>query len=84
MNERGLSPAVSATTANQDAHGMESAARAVRLDASALAGAAAVVSVAVMLLLGAFGAVGVYGGAVAATEQWHPFFEPTAVGTVGA
>jgi phosphotransferase system glucose/maltose/N-acetylglucosamine-specific IIC component len=35
-----------------------------------------------MLLLGVFGAIGVYEGAVAMMEQWHLFFEPTVVGTV--
>ncbi|WP_254524947.1 hypothetical protein [Natrinema caseinilyticum] len=52
------------------------------LDALALAGAAAVVSAVVMLLLGVFGAIGVYEGAVEMMEQWHLFFEPTVVGTV--
>lgn len=54
---------------------------ATALDALALAGAAALVSAAVMLLLGAFGAVGVYEGAVEMMQQWHLFFEPTVVGT---
>jgi len=54
----------------------------MQLDALALAGAAAVVSAIVMLLLGVFGAVGVYESAVAMMEQWHLFFEPTIVGTV--
>jgi hypothetical protein len=52
------------------------------LDALALAGATAIVSAIAMLLLGVFGAVGVYEGAVEAMEQWHLFFEPTIVGTL--
>jgi len=61
---------------------MDSTGRVMQLDALALAGAAAVVSAIVMLLLGVFGAVGVYESAVAMMEQWHLFFEPTIVGTV--
>jgi hypothetical protein len=52
------------------------------LNPLALGEAAAVVSAAVMLLLGVFGAIGVYEGAVAMMEQWHLFFAPTVVGTV--
>lgn len=52
------------------------------LNANALAAAGAVVAAVVMLLLGVFGAVGVYEGAVRMMEQWHLFFEPTVVGTV--
>jgi putative effector of murein hydrolase LrgA (UPF0299 family) len=55
----------------------------MHLDALALAGAAAIVSAVVMLLLGVFGAIGVYEGAVAMMEQWHLFFTPTVVGTIG-
>ena len=36
----------------------------------------------VMLLLGIFGAIGVYEGAVQMMEQWHLFFEPTVGGTI--
>ncbi|WP_232700656.1 hypothetical protein [Halobacterium wangiae] len=54
----------------------------MHLDALALAGAAAVVSAVGMLLLGVFGAIGIYEGAVAMMEQWHLFFEPTVIGTV--
>lgn len=54
----------------------------MRLDELALAGAAAGVSACVMLLLGVFGAIGVYEGAVEAMQQWHLFFEPTVVGTL--
>ena len=70
------------TTTNQDAYEMDSSGRMMRLDALALAEAAAVVSAVVMLLLGVFGAIGVYEGAVAMMGQWHLFFEPTVVGTV--
>lgn len=73
---------MSTTTTTQDAYGTEATAEAMHLDALALAGAAAVVSAVVMLLLGVFGAIGVYEGAVAMMEQWHLFFEPTVVGTL--
>ncbi|WP_265112055.1 hypothetical protein [Halosolutus halophilus] len=73
---------MSTDTTNQDAYEMDSTASGMRLDALALAGAAAVLSAVVMLLLGVFGATGVYEGAVEAMEQWHLFFEPTVVGTV--
>jgi len=53
-----------------------------RRNSLALAGTAAVVSAVAMLLLGVFGTIGVYEGAVEAMEQWHLFFEPTIVGTV--
>ena len=71
-----------ATTTNQDPYEMDSTGHVKNLDAPALAGAAAVISAVVMLLFGAFGAIGVYEGAVAMMEQWHLFFEPTVVGTV--
>lgn len=70
------------TTTNQSAYGKTSTGGATHLDALALAGAAAVVSAVVMLVLGVFGAIGVYESAVTAMQQWHLFFEPTAVGTV--
>ncbi len=73
---------MSTTTTNQDVYEMDSTSRVMYLDALALAGAAAVVSAVVMLLLGVFGAIGVYEGAVEMMEQWHLFFEPTVVGTV--
>ncbi|MFC6993766.1 hypothetical protein ACFQH3_19840 [Haladaptatus sp. GCM10025707] len=73
---------MSTTTTTQAAYGTDVTAEAMRLDALALAAAAAVVSAVVMLLLGVFGAIGVYEGAVAMMEQWHLFFEPTVVGTV--
>ncbi len=73
---------MSTTTTNQDAYDTESTADVMYLDVLALGGAAAVVSAVVMLLLGVFGAIGVYEGAVKMMEQWHLFFEPTVVGTV--
>lgn len=73
---------MSTTTTNQDAYETDSTTNVMHLDSVALAGAAAVVSAIAMLLLGVFGAVGVYEGAVEAMEQWHLFFEPTLVGTV--
>lgn len=73
---------MSTTTTNEDAYEMESTSSVMHLDSLALAGAAAVVSTVAMLLLGVFGAVGVYVGAVEAMEQWHLFFEPTVVGTL--
>ena len=73
---------MSTTTKNHDAYEMESSTSVMRLDELALASAAAVVSAVVMLLLGVFGAIGVYEGAVEAMQQWHLFFEPTVVGTV--
>lgn len=73
---------MSTTITHQDTYDPESTTSVMRLNALALAGAAAVVSAIVMLLLGVFGAIGVYEGAVEAMEQWHLFFEPTVVGTV--
>lgn len=52
------------------------------IDAHALATAAAIVSAAVMLVLGVFGAVGIYEGAVEMMMRWHLFFSPTVIGTV--
>jgi len=82
MKESDVSLVMNTTTTNQDTYETESTTSVMHLDALALAGAAAVVSAIVMLLLGVFGAVGVYEGAVEAMEQWHLFFEPTVVGTV--
>lgn len=73
---------MSTTTTNEGAYETESSVSVMHLDALALASAAAVVSALVMVLLGVFGAVGVYEGGVEAMEQWHLFFEPTIVGTV--
>jgi uncharacterized membrane protein len=52
------------------------------IDALSFAGAAAVVSGLVMVILGVLGSVGVYEGGVEMMEAWHLFFEPTLVGTV--
>ena len=71
------------TTTSNTVNRTDRAEDAVReLNAIALGASGAVVAAAVMLLLGVFGAVGVYEGAVAMMEQWHLFFEPTVVGTV--
>lgn len=51
-----------------------------RLDATAFASSAAVIAAVVMLLLGIFGNLGVYAGAVDMMEQWHLFFDLSAVG----
>lgn len=53
-----------------------------QLDPTALAAAAAILSAAVMLLLGIFGRVGIYVGALEMMEQWHLFFRPTVGGTL--
>ena len=71
-----------ATTTDQTTYAGEQTTETLHLDAMAFAGTAALVSAAVMLVLGVFGAIGVYEGAVEMMEQWHLFFEPTAVGTL--
>jgi len=53
-----------------------------RLDPLPFAAAAATVAAVIMLLLGLFGAIGVYEGGVKMMEQWHLFFTPTLVGTI--
>ncbi|WP_433633574.1 hypothetical protein [Halomicrococcus sp. NG-SE-24] len=73
---------MSTTTTNRGEYEAETSHESVKLDALAFAGAAAIVSSVIMFLLGVFGAVGVYEGAVRMMEQWHLFFEPTVVGTV--
>lgn len=73
---------MSTATSNQQTNDQGWSSDARHLDSIALAGAGAVVSAAVMLLLGVFGAIGVYEGAVEMMAQWHLFFEPTVVGTV--
>ena len=55
---------------------------AEKLDALALAYAAAIVSAAVMLLLGIFGNIGIYTGAVEMMQQWHMFFSLSIVGII--
>lgn len=52
------------------------------LDAGAFAAAAAIVSAVVMLLLGVFGALGIYEGAVEMMQRWHLYFTPTLGGTL--
>ncbi len=44
------------------------------LDIFALAASAAIVSALIMLLLGIFGNIGIYTGAVEMMSQWHMFF----------
>ncbi|WP_233204119.1 hypothetical protein [Halegenticoccus soli] len=73
---------MSTATTNQEPYEMGTTSDVMHFDALALAGAAALVSAVVMLLLGVFGAIGVYEGAVEMMQQWHMFFEPTVVGTV--
>lgn len=82
MKEKSVSSFMITPSTNQDAYELDSTDSARHFDTLALAGAAAVLSAVVMLLLGVFGALGVYKGAVAMMEQWHLFFEPTVVGTV--
>ncbi|SFQ20430.1 MULTISPECIES: hypothetical protein [Halolamina] len=53
-----------------------------RLDPLPFAVAAATVAAVIMLLLGLFGAIGVYEGGVEMMEQWHSFFTPTPAGTI--
>ncbi|MFC7020268.1 MULTISPECIES: hypothetical protein [Haloarcula] len=53
-----------------------------RLDPLPFAAAAATVAAVIMLLLGLFGAIGVYEGGVEMMEQWHLFFTPTPAGTI--
>lgn len=53
-----------------------------RLDPAALAAAASTVAATVMLVLGLFGRIGVYTGAVEMMEAWHLFFRPTLAGTI--
>ncbi|MEQ9569365.1 MAG: hypothetical protein RLN75_04180 [Longimicrobiales bacterium] len=53
-----------------------------RLDPMALAASASTVAAAVMLVLGLFGRIGVYTGAVGMRERWHLFFRPTLLGTI--
>jgi hypothetical protein len=72
---------MSTTTTDERSYEMGTTTGTIHFHPVALAGAASVVAAAVMLVLGAFGAVGVYEGAVEAMQQWHLFFEPTVVGT---
>jgi len=45
-----------------------------KLNPTALAGSAAAISAAIMLILGIFGNLGIYSGAVEMMRQWHMFF----------
>lgn len=53
------------------------------LNALALGYAGAIVSAAVMLLLGILGNVGIYTGAVAMMTEWHMFFSLSVGGIIG-
>lgn len=53
-----------------------------RLDPLPFAAAAATGATVIMLLLGVFGAIGVYKGGVEMMGEWHLFFTPTLVGTI--
>jgi len=55
---------------------------AEKLDALALACAVAIVSAAVMLLLGILGNIGIYTGAVEMMQQWHMFFSLSIAGII--
>lgn len=72
---------MSHSTTGHDATGAEPAPAPTAIDPLAFAGAGAVVAAGVMLVLGVFGTLGVYTGAVTAMARWHQFFEPTVVGT---
>jgi hypothetical protein len=52
------------------------------LNPLALGYAGAIVSAAVMLLLGIFGNIGIYTGAVEMMQQWHMFFSPSFGGII--
>lgn len=73
---------MSTTTTDQSAYELGTTTGTLRLDPLAAAGAAAVISAAVMLLLGVFAIIGIYGGAIEMMIQWHMFFQPTVVGTL--
>ncbi len=55
---------------------------AKELNASALGYAGALVSAAIMLLLGILGNLGVYTSAVEMMQQWHLFFSLSVVGII--
>lgn len=55
---------------------------AKKMNHLALGYAAALISAAVMLLLGIAGNLGIYTGAVQMMQQWHMFFDLTAVGII--
>ncbi len=54
-----------------------------KLNSGALATAGAIVSVAVMLLLGILGNFGIYSGAVEMMMKWHMFFSLSPLGIAG-
>ncbi|MFV2081705.1 MAG: hypothetical protein ACC669_07560 [bacterium] len=54
-----------------------------KLKPGALATAGAIVAVAVMLLLGIFGNLGIYSGAVEMMMRWHIFFSLSLIGIIG-
>ncbi len=54
-----------------------------KLKPGALATAGAIVAVAVMLLLGIFGNLGIYSGAVEMMMKWHMFFSLSLLGIIG-
>ena len=51
-----------------------------KLNVFALAASAAIVSALSMLLMGIFGNIGIYTGAVKMMSQWHMFFSLTLLG----
>ena len=53
-----------------------------KLNAFSLAVSAAIVSALSMLVLGIFGNIGVYTGAVEMMSQWHMFFSLTPLGII--
>jgi hypothetical protein len=53
------------------------------LNPLALGYAGAIISAAFMLLLGIFGNMGIYLGAVQMAQAWHMFFSPSLVGIIG-
>ena len=82
MTEPRQSLYMGTVTNEQDEHEAGTVTGSAPLDPLALAGAAAGISAAAMLVVGVFGAIGVYEGAVEMMEAWHLFFAPTVVGTV--
>jgi hypothetical protein len=54
-----------------------------RLNPKALALASAIVSAFIMLLLGIFGNLGIYTGAVQQMQKWHLIFSLSILGIVG-
>ena len=53
-----------------------------KLNAFALAVSAAIVAAVSMLILGIFGNIGIYTGAVEMMRQWHMFFTLTPLGII--